>query len=153
LPSQVAEGLLVRIGRYISIPDIEAQLAPNNYMYTHSMTYSWDNYANEDVQTTTALTKNWFFFQLGPSIGTEAAPRHLGQTIPNPNIGNPIGLQMYPGSTVAKDPGAVPSVGDSGDRTTTLRPTETNFVTDTTQIAWAPDAVLTVLDQMPFSVS
>jgi hypothetical protein len=27
----VAEGLDVRIGRYISLPDIEAQLAPNNY--------------------------------------------------------------------------------------------------------------------------
>jgi hypothetical protein len=31
---QLAEGLLVRFGRYISIPDIEAQLAPNNYMYS-----------------------------------------------------------------------------------------------------------------------
>ncbi len=30
----VAEGMDVRIGRYISLPDIEAQLAPNNYTYT-----------------------------------------------------------------------------------------------------------------------
>ena len=37
---QVAEGLMLRFGRFISIPDIEAQLAPNNYMYTHSMTYT-----------------------------------------------------------------------------------------------------------------
>jgi hypothetical protein len=29
---QVAEGMIVRVGRYISIPDIEAQLALNNYM-------------------------------------------------------------------------------------------------------------------------
>ena len=43
---QVMEGLLIRFGRYISIPDIEAQLAPNNYMYTHSMTYTFDNYTN-----------------------------------------------------------------------------------------------------------
>ncbi len=34
----VAEGLVLRLGRYISIPDIVAQLAPNNYMYSHSMT-------------------------------------------------------------------------------------------------------------------
>src|SRR5580704_12085643 len=34
----VMEGLLIRVGRYISLPDIEAQLAPNNYMYTHSYT-------------------------------------------------------------------------------------------------------------------
>ena len=29
----VMQGLNVRIGRFISIPDIEAQLAPNNYTY------------------------------------------------------------------------------------------------------------------------
>ena len=33
---QIADGLLIRIGRFISLPDIEAQLAPNNYMYSHS---------------------------------------------------------------------------------------------------------------------
>jgi hypothetical protein len=112
---QVAEGLLVRIGRYISIPDIEAQLAPNNYMYSHSMTYAWDNYTNEGIATTTALTKN-FYFQFNVSIGTEAAPWHLGQVIKNPNLtgcdGGPCasGMQMYPGSTVDIDPGAMPSV-------------------------------------------
>lgn len=31
-------GLMLRLGRFISLPDIEAQLAPNNYMYSHSMT-------------------------------------------------------------------------------------------------------------------
>ena len=31
---QVAQGMMIRVGRYISVPDIEAQLAPNNYMYT-----------------------------------------------------------------------------------------------------------------------
>jgi hypothetical protein len=40
---QVAEGLLLRLGRFISMPDIEAQLAPNDYKYTHSMTYTFDN--------------------------------------------------------------------------------------------------------------
>jgi hypothetical protein len=110
---QVMDGLLVRIGRYISIPDIEAQLAPNNYMYTHSMTYTFDNYTNEGVQTTLAVTKNWFF-QLGLSIGTEAAPWHLGQTQQNPNLvcgaSCALGMQMYPGNTVELDPGAIPSV-------------------------------------------
>ena len=42
----VLQGMDVRIGRFISIPDIEAQLAPNNYTYVHSLTYSWDNYTN-----------------------------------------------------------------------------------------------------------
>ncbi|HYB51948.1 MAG TPA: outer membrane beta-barrel protein, partial [Burkholderiaceae bacterium] len=69
---QVKEGLMIRVGRYISLPDIEAQLAPNNYMYTHSMTYTYDNYTNTGIQTTLAWTKQ-FFIQLGVSVGTEAS--------------------------------------------------------------------------------
>ena len=41
---QVAQGMNIRIGRYISLPDIEAQLAPNNYTYTHSILYTFDAY-------------------------------------------------------------------------------------------------------------
>jgi hypothetical protein len=101
---QFAEGLLIRVGRFISLPDIEAQLAPNNYMYSHSMTYTFDNYTNTGIQTTLALSKN-LFLQLGLTVGTEAPPWHWGQRIPNP-FPNPL----YPESTVAKDPGAMPSI-------------------------------------------
>ena len=101
---QVAEGLLIRFGRFISVPDIEAQLAPNNYMYTHSMTYTFDNYTNTGIQTTLAVTKNWFF-QLGVSVGSDTLPWHAGATIPNP-FPNPL----YPNATMLKDPGAVPSI-------------------------------------------
>jgi hypothetical protein len=101
---QIAEGLLLRFGRFISVPDIEAQLAPNNYMYTHSMTYTFDNYTNTGLQSTLALNKNWFL-QLGLTVGTEALPWHWGQTVPNP-FPNPV----YSGSTLLKDPGAMPSV-------------------------------------------
>jgi hypothetical protein len=71
--------------------------------------------ASSCIATTTALTKN-LSFQLNVSIGTEAAPWHLGQTIKNPNLtgcgGGPCvnGMQMYPGSTIDLDPGAIPSV-------------------------------------------
>src|SRR5450631_2388496 len=101
---QVMEGLLIRFGRFISIPDIEAQLAPNNYMYSHSMTYTFDNYTNTGVQATLAANKNWIF-QAGVIAGTEAMPWHVGATIPNP-FPNPL----YPGATMKKDPGAVPSI-------------------------------------------
>jgi hypothetical protein len=101
---QVAEGLMIRFGRYISIPDIEAQLAPNNYMYTHSMTYTFDNYTNTGVQGSLAVTKNWML-QLGVSVGTEAMPWHVGARIANP-FPNPL----YPDTTMLKDPGATPSV-------------------------------------------
>jgi hypothetical protein len=101
---QLAEGLLIRFGRFISIPDIEAQLAPNNYMYTHSMTYTFDNYTNTGIQTTLAATKNWFL-QLGLSVGSDTLPWNAGAKIANP-FPNPL----YPGLTMPKDPGAVPSV-------------------------------------------
>ncbi len=100
----IGEGMLVRLGRFISIPDTEAQLAPNNYMYSHSMTYAYDNYTNHGLLATTALTKNWQF-QIGVVIGTDSAPWHWGQTVTNPfpNV-------AYPGTTMLKDPGSMPSL-------------------------------------------
>jgi hypothetical protein len=100
---QVMDGLMLRLGRYISIPDIEAQLAPNNYMYTHSMTYTFDNYTNTGLDATLAVNKNWIL-QAAISVGTESLPWHVGATITNPDP-NPL----FPGTTMKKDPGAVPS--------------------------------------------
>jgi len=101
---KVAEGLVIRAGRYISIPDIEAQLAPNNYMYSHSMAYSFDNYTNEGVVATLAATKQ-LTFQLGVVDGTEAAIWNV-----NKNVRNPFPNPLYPDSHFAKDPGAKPSI-------------------------------------------
>jgi Putative beta-barrel porin-2, OmpL-like. bbp2 len=101
---QLAEGLLIRFGRFISVPDIEAQLAPNNYMYTHSMTYTFDNYTNTGIQTTLAATKNWLL-QLGLSVGSDTLPWNAGAT-----RANPFPNALYPGQTMPKDPGAVPSI-------------------------------------------
>ncbi len=103
IPQVAPGGLMIRVGRFISLPDIEAQLAPNNYMYSHSLTYSFDNYTNTGIQGTLGVTKN-LFLQLGANVGTEAAPWHWGATIPNP-APNPL----YPGPTLLKDPGAQPS--------------------------------------------
>jgi hypothetical protein len=100
---QLFEGLMVRAGRYISLPDIEAQLAPNNYMYTHSMTYTYDNYTNTGIQTTLALDKQWMI-QLGVGDGTEASLQHMTAVInnPTPNL-------LYPGKTFKQDPGSMPT--------------------------------------------
>src|ERR1019366_4147773 len=68
----VAQGMDLRIGRYISLPDIEAQLAPNNYTYTHSLTYTYDCYTQEGVNATTKLNDHWTL-QLGLSAGCESA--------------------------------------------------------------------------------
>lgn len=96
----VAQGLLLRVGRYISIPDIEAQLAPNNYMYSHSMTYTFDNYTNEGVVASLAVAKN-VIFQLGLVGGTDTAIWNMGKKVKNP-APNPL----YPNTTFLKDPGA-----------------------------------------------
>jgi hypothetical protein len=69
---QVANGMNVRIGRYVSLPDIEAQLAPNNYTYSHSLTYVYDCYTQEGVNVTTQLSKHWLL-QTGLSAGCDAA--------------------------------------------------------------------------------
>lgn len=69
----VAQGMDVRIGRYISLPDIEAQLAPNNYTYSHSLTYTYDCYTQSGINTTTKISEHWLF-QAGLSAGCEAVP-------------------------------------------------------------------------------
>ena len=100
----IAQGLILRLGRFISLPDIEAQLAPNNYMYSHSLTYTFDNYTNTGLQATLAVTKN-LFLQLGVSAGSDTVLWNYHKTIVNP-FPNPL----YPGARYRKDPGAIPSV-------------------------------------------
>jgi hypothetical protein len=99
----VSEGLLLRIGRFISVPDIEAQLAPNNYMYSHSLTYTFDNYTNWGIQASQAINRNWII-QYGVVIGTDTAIWHWGQKVTNP-FPNPV----FPDTTMLRDPGAKPS--------------------------------------------
>jgi hypothetical protein len=73
-------------------------------MYSHSMTYTFDNYTNTGVEATVALTKNWTL-QTGLTVGTEAMPWHVGA-----RIANPFPNALYPMQTMAKDPGAMPSI-------------------------------------------
>jgi hypothetical protein len=70
---QIAQGLNVRIGRYISIPDIEAQLAPNNYTYSHSLLYTFDCYTQTGLNTTLKINEHWLV-QAGVSPGCDTAP-------------------------------------------------------------------------------
>jgi hypothetical protein len=99
----LGNGLNIRVGRYISVPDIEAQLAPNNYMYSHSMTYTFDNYTNEGIIGSYQVNKN-LILQLGVSIGTEASLPHLWDTAHNVNPN-----ALYPGNSFSTDPGARPA--------------------------------------------
>ena len=83
----VADGLLFRFGRYIALPDIEAQLAPNNYLYTRSITYAYDDYSTTGVNASLKLNKNWLL-QFGIGAGVETFPWNA-QTIKIPGYRGP----------------------------------------------------------------
>jgi hypothetical protein len=69
----VKEGLNIRMGRFLSVPGIEAQLAPNNYNMTHSLLYTIDPFTDTGIIGTLKLTKQWIV-QLGLSAGHDVAP-------------------------------------------------------------------------------
>ena len=70
---KVAAGMILRLGRYVSLPDIEAQLAPNNYTYTHSLTYVYDCYTQTGANATIKISNHWTV-QGGISPGCDTAP-------------------------------------------------------------------------------
>jgi hypothetical protein len=70
---KVAQGMVLRFGRYISLPDIEAQLAPNNYTYSHSILYTYDCYTQVGANATIKLSDHWTV-QAGISPGCDTAP-------------------------------------------------------------------------------
>jgi hypothetical protein len=100
----VADGLMLRFGRYFSLPDIEGPFAPGNYLYSHSMLNTFDNYTHNGVQATLALNSNWFV-QLGVSMGTDTMIGNYRKSVLNP-FPNPV----FPGTTMPKDPGAQPTI-------------------------------------------
>ncbi len=70
---KLGQGSDLRIGRYISLPDIEAQLAPNNYTYSHSILYTFDCYTQIGANLTTKLNDHWTT-QVGISASCDTAP-------------------------------------------------------------------------------
>ncbi len=98
----LAEGLVIRLGRYTATPDIEAQVAGYNYMYSHSLSY-FDIATNTGLIGTLKLTNNWML-QLGITTGSDTMPwnaRHI--SLVNPVTGGP-------GYSGKLDPGAQPSL-------------------------------------------
>ena len=69
----VAQGMDIRFGRFLSVPGIEAQLAPNNYTYSHSLLYTIDPFTDTGIIGTVKLTDQWLV-QLGLSAGHDVAP-------------------------------------------------------------------------------
>ncbi|HEX8798570.1 MAG TPA: outer membrane beta-barrel protein, partial [Terriglobales bacterium] len=91
----VAQGLNVRIGRYISLPDIEAQLAPNNYTYSHSLLYTYDAYTQTGINLTFKLSDHWLY-QIGLSAGNDVAP-WVGEPDAKPTLNTCVGYTWSTG--------------------------------------------------------
>ena len=69
----VRQGMIIRVGSYISPIDIETQLSPENYLYTHSVMYTYDPYTFTGIQFITKVNKNLHLI-LGVHAGNDMAP-------------------------------------------------------------------------------
>jgi hypothetical protein len=76
----VAQGMIVRVGRWIACPDIETQFAPDNYMGSHSLLFTFDTYTQTGVMTTFKLSDQ-VTFQAAVHAGTDMAPWYKGSLL------------------------------------------------------------------------
>jgi hypothetical protein len=70
---KLLDGLVIKFGRFISPSDIEAQLAPDNYLWTHSQMFTVDNYTQTGILASLKLNPQWMI-QAGISSGDDIAP-------------------------------------------------------------------------------
>jgi hypothetical protein len=70
---KVAKGMVIKFGRYISPPDIEAQLAPDNYLFTHSLMFTYDSFTQTGVNAAVKLNDSWTILG-GIHAGSDVAP-------------------------------------------------------------------------------
>jgi len=73
----IAQGTEVRVGRWIATPDIETQFAPDNYMGSHSLLFTYDTYTQTGIMVSHQINKQWMF-QWGVHAGTDMAPWYQG---------------------------------------------------------------------------
>jgi hypothetical protein len=73
----VAQGMIVRVGRWIACPDIETQFAPDNYMGSHSLLFTFDTYTQTGIMLTFKLSDQWTA-QAALHSGTDMAPWYKG---------------------------------------------------------------------------
>ena len=70
---KVAQGMLIKVGRYIAPADIEAQLSPDNYLFSHSVIFSYDAYTFTGFQATIKLNRQTQIM-FGAHGGNDNAP-------------------------------------------------------------------------------
>jgi hypothetical protein len=73
----IGQGAVIRVGRWIACPDIETQWAPDNYLGSHSILFTYDTYTQTGVMWTQRLTEQWSV-QAAIHAGTDMAPWYPG---------------------------------------------------------------------------
>ena len=76
---KIWEGFVLRVGRWIACPDIETQYAPDNYMGSHSLLFTFDTYTQTGVMFSFQMTQR-LMLQGAIHAGTDMAPWYAGAT-------------------------------------------------------------------------
>jgi len=74
---KILDGTEIRVGRWIATPDIETQFAPDNYLGSHSILFTFDTYTQTGFMVSHRLNKQWMV-QWGVHAGTDMAPWYKG---------------------------------------------------------------------------
>lgn len=74
---RIAQGFILRIGRWISCPDIETQFVTDNYMGTHSLLFTFDTSTQTGIMATAMVNVQWTV-QAAIHAGTDMAPWYKG---------------------------------------------------------------------------
>ncbi len=73
----IAEGMVIRAGRWVACPDIETQFAPDNYLASHSILFTFDTYTQTGIMFTFKLSDQ-NMVQIGIDAGNDMAPWYKG---------------------------------------------------------------------------
>jgi hypothetical protein len=73
-------GTDIRVGRWIACPDIETQYAPDNYLGSHSILFTYDTYTQTGVMVSQKLNDQWMV-QGVAHAGTDMAPWYKGSLL------------------------------------------------------------------------
>ncbi len=77
----IAQGMVLTVGRYFSPPDIESALAPANYLFTHSLMFTFDAATMTGVNSAIKFNNDWTLL-LGVNAGADVAPWTSAAHIP-----------------------------------------------------------------------
>jgi hypothetical protein len=70
-------GTDIRVGRWIACPDIETQYAPDNYLGSHSILFTYDTYTQTGIMISQKINEQWMV-QGVLHAGTDMAPWYKG---------------------------------------------------------------------------